>query len=493
MRSRWAMVVMLLFCATLRGEQFDVDFTREGAAALRDQAGGIEMHTSVKSPQQQLVTSQAGRVWRFEENQRVSFPTKTAFKPPMTIQIWFRPLAQPLGRMSGLLQQFSYGNGGLRISYLRESNLVRFDWDTGGKESFIETQTPLPLDLWHHLAITLDTDNQLKIHVDGKLDVTQTLDTPFVPSSVAAVTLGTYSGQFGDFVGLMRGVKVSDAVLSDFTQIPAQLQQWNATTGKQEQPAAAAIPAPAAEVDPKTLFDGALLQVGFEGDLSAMANGRRVEPTNIQPIETTDFGKFTPGVRNKAFNLNAFRFISYPVPQGFPSEQGGTISVWVRPADWFSPRGLEAMKKADWMRRKVIFHADGAAGGRPQWSVGLEVIGPLEQQRVRWNAQLGGQVELFHKARLDRQWYLLTITWSPDSIDPHRVRAKFFINGQQMDEALGAKMPMTAVGEHLNIGSTNAGWAYSGEIDELNLLNRPLTSEQILACYRAMKPPITAR
>ncbi|MFA7236193.1 MAG: LamG domain-containing protein [Phycisphaeraceae bacterium] len=492
MRSRWAMVVLVLFCATLRAEQFDVDFTREGAAALRDQAGGIEMRTSVKSPRQQLVTSQAGRVWRFDENQRVSFPTKTAFKPPMTIQIWFRPLAQPLGRMSGLLQQFSYANSGLRISYLRESNLVRFDWETDGKESFIETKTPLSVGLWHHLAITLDTDNQLKIHVDGKLDVTQTLDTPFVPSSVTAVTLGTYSGQFGDFVGLMRGVKISDAVLGDFAQIPAQLQQWNATISGQEQPAAA-IPAPATEADSRTLFDGALLSVGFEGDLSAMANGQRVEPTDIQPIEITNFGKFTAGVRNKAFNLNAFRVVRYPVPQGFPSEQGGTISVWVRPGDWFSPRGLEAMKKADWMRRKVIFHADGAAGGRPQWSVGLEVIGPLEQQRVRWNAQLGGQVELFHKARLDQQWYLLTIVWSPDTIDPNRVRAEFFINGRQVDEALGAKMPLNAIGEHLNIGSTNAGWAYSGEIDELNILNHPLTAEQILAYYRTMVPTITAR
>lgn len=493
MRIGWVLIVLVV-CSPLHAELFDVDFSRDGAAALRDQSGGADINTNVKPPEtpsQNLVDSPAGKVYRFGETTSVSFPTKAAFKPPMTIEMWLCPTQRPLGPLSGLMQHFAYGKSGFRIALLRDPNRVTFYWDGGDKEHGVNTTATLAIGRWHHLACTLDGEDVLKIYVDGQLDITQKLDMPFVPGPPTDVILGSYSGAIGQFVGLMRGVKVSDIVKSDFSQVVVDLQKWNAPS---EDVIPKAVTSP--EVDVKTLFAGDLMSVGFEGDLAATINGSRVEPVNITPVQIMENGRFVPGIisgdSRKAFDLGAFRAIRYATPRDFPPAKGGTISVWVKPADWFSPKGIEALKKIDWTRRKVIFHADGVQGQWGPWSLGLTIIDKPESQTVRWSASLGGQVELFHTMRLKNQrWYLLTATWEPDPINAKRVRARFYINGSQVDEALGNAMPMNSAGEHLNLGSTNAGVAYSGTLDEFHLLDHPLTGGQILGYYRLVHPSIS--
>ncbi|MHB1158486.1 MAG: LamG domain-containing protein [Phycisphaerales bacterium] len=488
----WWVFIVLVVGAPLHAELFDVDFNRDGAAALRDQSSGVDINTNIKPPEtpaQNLVDSPAGKVWRFGETTQVSFATKTAFKPPMTIEMWLCPTQRPLGPLSGLMQHFAYGKSGFRIALLRDPNRVTFYWDGGDKEHGVNTTATLAVGRWHHLAFTLDGEDVLKIYVDGQLDITQKLDMPFVPSPPTDVILGSYSGAIGQFVGLMRGVKISDIVKSDFSQVAGDLQKWNAPPPEGVIPKAVTTP----EVDVKTLFAGDLMSVGFEGDLAATINGNRVEPVNVTPVQITEYGRFVPGIisagSQKAFDIGPFRAIRYPTPRDFPPAKGGTISVWVKPADWFSPKGIEALKKIDWTRRKVIFHADGVQGQWGPWSLGLVVIDKPESQTVRWSAALGGQVELFHTMRLkNQQWYLLAVTWEPDTIDAKRVRARFYINGSQVDEALGNAMPMNSAGEHLNLGSTNAGVAYSGTLDEFHLLDHPLTGGQILAYYRLVHP-----
>lgn len=241
-------------------------------------------------------------------------------------------------------------------------------------------------------------------------------------------------------------------------------------------------------VDVAKLFAGALMSVSFEGDLDAVINGRSVEPSNASLLEITRWGDFTWGVVDKGFRLNPYHAISYVTPSGVPSADGGTISVWVRPGDWFTPQAILAMKRLNWPRQKVIWHADDVKQYRNLWRIGLKVVGKPEGKTVRWRASLGGR-DLTHQQRIDpEKWYLMTITWEPNEKHPKRMHARLFLDGRQVGESDRQTMPLRPVGARVNLGCTNAGIAFSGTLDQFYLLGRPLSPTEIASYYRQRVP-----
>lgn len=481
-----SLVAFCVVATSVRAQQFEVDFAKPGNLALRDTVSGVEMQGNAQPFADQLVETAAGQAWHFDEGTRATFPIESAFVPPMTVEMWFCPTQRPLGPVAGLLEQFAYHQGGFRLAFDRTSGQIVFKWDTEGAEHGIKSEGSLDIGRWQHLAVTISKNDTLKIYINGKLDTEAQLSPGFTASEQSWMHLGRYSGRIGPFVGLMRRVVVDDDVRSDFSATIEEVEQWN-NKRESEIDKHAADTQESAPIDfaPEELLSQAMLSISFDGNLNAQIDGNVISPENVDVFDISKFGQFVRGMNDKAFELKKHHAIQYSTPTSFPSSHGGTICFWVQPADWFSPANLKSIRKNDWARRKVVLElSDMPEQGGP-WVIEMDIAGDPTQKYIRWRVRMGGQVELFDEMQIEeRSWYFVAATWMNDDIDPKRVRAQLYINGQRVDEALGKQMPSGPVGDYLYLGSTNPGIAYDGAFDDFYILDVPLSSDQVLGLYQ---------
>ena len=344
--------------------------------------------------------------------------------------------------------------------------------------------TALSLQRWHHLAVTLDAQNNLTFFIDGKKDVTRKLEPAFTPCAGKDVSVGISSGVGGDFRGWIQTMKVTGKVIDDFAEVIGKLARANAAdTGR---PVAPAQPLPVEHMDPQAPLREAIFAAAMDSDLAAQVTGQTLAPDNVNLFDIRE-GKFIPGVRGKGFELAAGRVIRYPTPKAFPPVEAGTISAWILPGMWFTPQKIEALRKQDYLRRKTIFHGDGVPGPWAPWSLELNVVGEPNDKRLGWNCFLAGKVHLRGEQTLQpNHWYHVCVTWTKDATFPKGIRAKLFLDGQLVDEALGNELPTNSAGAHLNLGSTNAGVSYDGGIDEFLILPRAWSDAQVRGYFQAL-------
>jgi hypothetical protein len=431
------------------------------------------------------VEGPGGTAAYFAEGQYLTGKLAAELKPPFTMSFVMLPTGNPRGSVAGLFQQMHYAHDGLRIGYQRNGQMV-FLYEGKSKEHAVRSQSQLSLGQWHHVAFAVTTD-EVSIYINGKLDQTGTLACPITPANEVAM-IGNYSGTGGTFNGLIGRVTVTQGVTSSFTEQADQIKLANASLDLNK------LMPELPSVEPENsseqwISKNLIFALRFNGDVSATTPAGIVEALDVNPF-AMDQGKLVDGVVGQSLDIQRYKFLKYPKPADFPPKDGGTISFWFKPGDWFTPKSIEFVKKNDYARRKIIFTADKAKGSPwGPWESHLNLIGDLENQQAQLLVQLGDAFGLMTELKLDAyKWYHVCATWGHDGGDPSKTRGILYIDGKQVDELLNTKIPTSEVDQHLIISTTNPGVTYSGQLDEFVFLSQPMSPQQVLGMYQSLKP-----
>jgi len=91
--------------------------------------------------------------------------------------------------------------------------------------------------------------------------------------------------------------------------------------------------------------------VSFDGAASALTTGGELEAEEARQA-SVNIGQFLPGARGRALHI-ATRLTYDNLPQ-FLDPRQGTLSVWVRPDDWFTEEQMKTYAGAGYRRKKCI-------------------------------------------------------------------------------------------------------------------------------------------
>lgn len=433
----------------------------------------------------QWVDGPSAKAAFFEEGQYFTGKLPVTLTPPFTLQIMCLPTGKARGAVNGLLQQMNHRRDGFRVGIQRNGQVL-FLYQGAGKEHYVRSKAILPTGQWHHLAYAVHSD-KVDIYIDGKLDVTGKFACPYTPSS-ADVLIGQYSGIGGTFNGFIGKTVIIKGLDSEFA---SQIQQVN--QANEAVKLAAVFPEPAV-IEPQLISSEELKKslvfaVGFNGDVSAQTHAGLVDAIDANVFDLKQ-GKLVDGLVGQAIDIKAGQCLRYPTPSNMPPANGGSLSVWFKVGDWFSDKAAAHYKRAGYARRKTFFMADGVKGSPwGPWGGQLLVVGDPAEKIVELSMQLGSPLGLSTQTRIDSEvWHNLIATWGRDTANPRRVRGILYLDGKMVDEALTSNMPANAMGEHINISSTNPGVTFSGLLDEVMMLDKPLTPSQVLGLYKAIKP-----
>lgn len=456
-----------------------------GDNVLNETVSGNAFKPKVGLPMEP-VEGPGGKAAYFREGQRLHGNMASPLTPPFTLQITCLPTGHARGAVNGLFQQMSYRSNGFRAGIQRNGHVV-FLYEGNHRENFVRTKAQVSLGQWHQIAFVVTTNNA-SIYIDGKLDVSEKLKSAFIPATSAETNIGLYSGMGGTFNGLIGKVQINKGAVTDFAP---QIKLIDAAND----PASLAkvLPTPKSvepqELSPEELKKSLLFAVRFNGDVSATTADGMVDAVDTNLFDLKQ-GKLVDGVVGQAIDIRAGKCLRYPTPKGLPPADGGSISIWFKTGDWFSDKAAKRYKRASYARRKMLFSSDGVKGApwRP-WQGKILVVGDPSEKRVELSMQLGSRFGLFTNTQLDTdKWHNLVATWGHDKGNPKLARARLYLDSKLVDEQLSDGIPTNAMGEHFNISSTNPGVTYSGLLDEMMILDRPLTEAEILGLYQAVKP-----
>lgn len=433
----------------------------------------------------QLVDGPSGQASYFPQGQYLTGKLPATLIPPFTLQINCLQTGKARGAVNGLFQQMNHGRDGFRVGIQRNGQVL-FLYEGAGKEHNIRSKSLIATGQWHHIAFAVQQD-KVDIYINGQLDISAKLACPLQPST-ADVLIGQYSGVGGTFNGLIGKMLISNGLVADFSQQIQQINQANTTANLN-----AVLPRQQKiqpqVVTPDEMKKSLLFAVGFNGDVSAQTQSGMIDAVGANVFDLKQ-GKLVDGIAGQALDIKAGQCLQYPTPSVLPPVNGGTISIWFKAGDWFSEQATEHYKKADYARRKTLFSADGVKGAPwGPWGGQILVVGEPAQKIVELSMQLGSPIGLSTTLTLDiDQWHNLTATWGQDEADPRLIRGCLYFDGVMMDEVLCSSMPANALGEHLNISSTNPGVTFSGLLDEMMILNKSLTAAQVLGLVQSIKP-----
>ncbi|MFG0248875.1 MAG: LamG-like jellyroll fold domain-containing protein, partial [Phycisphaeraceae bacterium JB051] len=400
-----------------------------------------------------------GQAAYFAEGQYLVGKLPAELKPPMTMSFYVLPTGNPRGSVAGMFQQMQYGHAGFRIGYQRNGQ-VCFLYEGGGKEHVVRSQSELEHHRWHHVALNITAD-EVSIYINGKLDQTGKLACPITPTS-EPVMIGNYSGTGGTFNGLLGRITITQGLASSFTEQAQSVAAANASLDLQK-----LLPQKPA-VEPESISEqwvskNLIFALRFNGDVSATTPAGVVEALDVNPFNLEQ-GELVDGVVGQALAIKRYKFLKYPKPANFPPAEGGTISLWFKPGDWYTPDAIAFVKKNTYAKRKMIFTVDKAKGSPwGPWEAAVQLLGDPADQLAQVRIQLGDAFGLETKQKLDpEKWYHLCATWGRDGGDPSKTRGILYLNGKQVDVLLNTKIPTSAIDQHLIISTTNPGVTYSG-------------------------------
>lgn len=231
-----------------------------------------------------------------------------------------------------------------------------------------------------------------------------------------------------------------------------------------------------------------IMHLSFDGDVDAQgANGTEIEAQGFTKMAFAA-GKFLDGVQGKSYLPN--EPIYYRVPNDWPLQGRGTISLWLKAEDWTTPERTAFNKEKDYTRTMTPFSIGSGASKYSPWGITFEVD-KKNLRDVQLRYQLGGYEE-----KLDatpwlkpNQWFNLAITWQPIEGKPQFSLCRSYLNGKLLSERQFDKP--NAVGTKIYIGvPDNGGQPWRGEMDELSVYNQALSPEQIAASVKEVTSAI---
>ncbi len=426
-----------------------------------------------------------GKAAYFAEGQYLVGKLPAELKPPMTLSFYVMPTGNPRGSVTGMFQQMQYGHAGFRIGYQRNGQ-VCFLYEGNGKEHVVRSESELEYYRWYHVAFVVNVD-EVSIYINGKRDHTGKLTCPITPTS-ESVMIGNYSGTGGTFNGLLGRITINQGIASSFTEQAQMVTAANASLDVDKLVPESPVIKPE-NISEQWVSKNLIFALRFNGDVSATTPAGVVEALDVNPFNL-DQGELVDGVVGQALNIKRYKHLKYPKPANFPPSDGGTISLWFKPGDWFTPDAIAFVKKNTYAKRKMIFTVDKAKGSPwGPWEAAVQLLGDPADQLAQVRIQLGDAFGLDTQQKLDpEKWYHLCATWGKDGGDPTRTRGILYLNGKQVDEFLNTKIPNNAIDQHLIISTTNPGVTYSGQLDELMILSQPMSPQQVLGLYQSMNP-----
>jgi hypothetical protein len=224
-----------------------------------------------------------------------------------------------------------------------------------------------------------------------------------------------------------------------------------------------------------------VFHIGFDGDIDALdAAGDFIDAQGYNQA-AFDAGTFTEGIRDQGY-IPGTPPIYYPVPANFATDGQGTISLWLKPADWRTPERQSLHRRAGYTRTMRPLSSEG---GR-SWSIAVEVS---EQDYVslRLSAGVSGlsvaadATQLF----LPDQWIHILVRWLPNPERQGQTRVQLFADGRLVDTRDHPGAADQAPNQ-LYVGMPrNGGQPWRGVMDELSIWNKALTDAEIEGLLRA--------
>jgi hypothetical protein len=483
--ERVLIVIVMLFCIAQLHAGDELANWTYGENVLNETVSGNAFKPRPGLPLE-CVDGPGGKAAFFREGQYLSGKLPVTLTPPFTLEIMCLPTGNARGAVNGLFQQMNHSRDGFRVGIQRNGQAL-FLYQGAGKEHYVRSNAILSTGQWHHIAYAVHQD-AVDLYIDGKLDITGKFECPFTPSS-ADTMIGQYSGTGGTFNGLIGKVIIKKGLGTEFASQIQQVKLANESANL-----AAVLPKQMViepqDISPEDLKKSLVFAVGFNGDVSAQTSAGMTDALDANVFDLKQ-GKLVDGIVGQAIDIKAGQCLRYPTPDKMPPAEGGTISIWFKFGDWFSDKAAEHYKKADYARRKTLFSADGVKGAPwGPWSGQVLIVGNPADKVVELSMQLGSPLGLSTQTPIDPDtWHNLIATWGHDAADPRLVRGILYLDGNTVDEALSNNIPTNALGDHINISSTNPGVTFSGLLDEMMMLDQPLTPGQVLGYYQSTTSP----
>ncbi len=275
------------------------------------------------------------------------------------------------------------------------------------------------------------------------------------------------------------------AVAGDMAAVPALL----AITGVEEDAAgdagaalkqagvAAALPSP----------DRLTLYVSFDGEVTGLTRAGAIEPAEAKTA-IADVGTFLPGARGSSLQAaNALTFDDFP---RLLNPAQGTLSLWVRPDDWFTPAQMKTYEGAGYRRKKMVLCGapvrsnvkvpeDPTTG---LWAIEMDAQGTPEDRKARlgiiWNNVNRPATEI--TAWKPGTWHHVAVTWEMAG-----GAIRLYVDGQQVAERKFTE-PLLPPQPILFLGNArHGGYKVDAALDELALWDTALDASAVKACWAA--------
>jgi len=226
-----------------------------------------------------------------------------------------------------------------------------------------------------------------------------------------------------------------------------------------------------------------VFHIGFDGDIDAIdAAGNFIDAQGYNQA-AFDAGTFTDGMRDKGY-IPGTPPIYYPAPSRFAAEGQGTISLWLKPADWRTPERRDLHRRAGYTRTMRPLSSEG---GR-SWSIAVEVS-EQDYSSLRLSADISGlsvatdATQLFEPDR----WTHILIRWLPNPQREGQTRVQLFADGKLI-ETRDHQGTADQAPKLLYVGMPrNGGQPWRGGMDELSIWNKPFTDAEIQEMLRSAR------
>ena len=231
--------------------------------------------------------------------------------------------------------------------------------------------------------------------------------------------------------------------------------------------------------------------VSFDGAASALTPTGELEADEAK-TNSVNLGEFLPGVRGRALHIG--QRLTYDNLTQYLDPKRGTLSVWVRPDDWFTEAKMKEYAGAGYRRRKCLMTAGPVRThvtvprdpSTELWAVEMDALGGPEDRKTR----LGLICNNVNRPSADTTtwaagtWHHVAMTWQ--GIPKGKVA--LYLDGVKVaEQTVGtALLPPDPI---LFLGNArNGGYLLDGALDEFALWNAPLDGTDIAAYYDRTRP-----
>lgn len=314
---------------------------------------------------------------------------------------------------------------------------------------YLDAPQPIPTNVWLHVAATLDTDaGTARIYVNGQV-VAETNTTIHPMGVLAGPNAGLGIGNAGGsaafpFDGWIDEISLYSRALSQ-TDIQAIYAAGSA--GK-------CVPVCA---PPPT---------GLVGSWCAEGNATDSAGTNTGVL--INGAGFAPGEVGQSFVFTNFdQCVQIPDAPALDPTNGLSLEGWVLLSKYPSNNGVIVVSKDTY---NVL---------PPQYQIAVYQTGSNSVFQISIGVIPSGMVTLYGSSSLQTNtWYHVAITYDTAEL-------RLYVNGQPETSMPVAGSVVTTTGT-LKFGGYGFGlWTLPGQLDEVSLYNRPLSSSEVQALYSA--------